>query len=420
MKPKILMIVNEFPPVGESGVQRPLKFLKYLDRAGWETFVLTPKHPTKTVLDPSLCNEIPVRSRIIRTFSLGFGGKSGERAAHLRFAVNSSQAPLKAFAARILKTLNTILFPLDKQIGWVPFAYLAACRLIKKHTIRNVYITAFPYSAFLVGILLKLRFAGKISWVADYRDTWQFEPRLLKDLPGWRKWIVTRFDRKTLQTCDHAVFVTDVFRERYIQAYPWLKNKASTITNGYDEDDFSDLKANAYQHFTLMHMGKLNSLERIDPRPLLRAVSSNSEQDIRVVFIGTLDQDTQDAISSFDCCEYQGYKPHKKALQAALGADVNLMLISDDAYHTGHLPGKLFELLRLGRPILVLGPSQGALKDLIEQSNTGECAQLGDVQGIGAALQRLRQNPDQYKADLSFIRQHSREQLCRRLMDLYA
>ena len=112
-KKRILMIVNEFPPTGESGVQRPLKFLKYLAAEGWECHVITPARPTKTVLDASLHKEVPAKAKIYRML-VSFGGKSVDMVADIRQDVSSWGN--MGLLSKILIVLNHIVFP-DKQIG---------------------------------------------------------------------------------------------------------------------------------------------------------------------------------------------------------------------------------------------------------------------------------------------------------------
>ncbi len=419
MKPKLLMIVNEFPPVGESGVQRPLKFLKYLDRAGWETFVITPKRPAKTVLDHSLCQDIPPRTKIYRTWSLGFTGRAVDTVAELRHGTARRPEPGRKLLWKALSSLNHILFPLDKQIGWVPFALLISLRLLRRHQIKNVYITAFPYSAFIIGILLKKLLGKRIRWIADYRDAWQFEPLLQENLPALRKRVIRFWDEQTLKTCDQAVFVTDYIRERYLKAYPWLQDKATTITNGYDEDDFQGLAPKHFDRFTFVYMGKFYNLQRPDPRPLFNALQASTLQDFQLVHIGTISPDVREAISSFKFYSYQGYKPHREALAFGLGASVNLLLINDDTESAGVYTGKVFELLRLGRPILALGPKNSVVKQLIETSGAGVYAHLGDETAITSAIEQLCGALDQYQADQTMITAFSRERLCEQLIRLY-
>jgi glycosyltransferase involved in cell wall biosynthesis len=421
MKPEILMLVNEFPPTGESGVQRPLKFLKYLDRAGWKTHVVTPTKPTKTVLDHSLCEEIPRSAKIHKTGSLGFGGRSVERVAEVKLSAGQNRFGLKSLLSKMLQLINHLLFPIDKQIGWVPLAYLKACQLIKLHHIKNVYITAYPYSAFLAGILLKRRFKDRIFWVADYRDAWQFEPLMAEKLPAFRMRIIRKLDELVLRTCDIALFTTEAVRRTYIGHYPWIESKARTITNGYDEDDFKDLKPISFEKFTILFMGKLYNPQRPNVIPVLDAVKKFDWKDFQYVHVGSISPEVEDLIKKrgYDFYDYRGYKDHRVALEHVLGADIVLLMINDDRYSREFFPGKLFELLRAGRPLLTVGPQSCIVKDVIEKSGAGEYVYAGDPDGILAALNRLRENPRKYVPRRDVVARFDRERLCRQLIGLY-
>ncbi|MFO7660724.1 MAG: hypothetical protein R6V77_07410, partial [Candidatus Cloacimonadaceae bacterium] len=152
MNNKILMIVNSFPPSGESGVQRPVKFLKYFARDGWDTFVITPRKPVMLKnMDASLEQEIPDSTKVFKTGSLGI---REDKLTEVRFELEEAKSLWKTLTWKVVKLLNDIIFPFDKQIGWVPFAFIKAIRVIRKYRIRNIYITASPFSAFICGIML--------------------------------------------------------------------------------------------------------------------------------------------------------------------------------------------------------------------------------------------------------------------------
>lgn len=415
---RILMIVNEFPPTGESGVQRPLKFLKYLAAEGWLCHVVTPKHLPKTVLDESLCAEIPASAIIHKTPSWGFKGKAVDKVAEIRF--QGSQSTTKAFIMRFLMALNHVIFPIDKQIGWVPFAFIYSWWLIKKHKIRNVYITAFPFSAFLVGIMLKKCFKDRIFWVADYRDAWQFEPILGEAVPPFRQAIIRHWDKSVLKYCDRAVFVTPLIQQTYTKHFKWLKGKTSCITNGYDEADFLDLEPNLSSSTSLLYMGKLYGVQRRNIMPLLQ-VMKDMELQLPLMHVGTVDRDAKAYIDegNYDFYSYHGYVSHQEAIELALGARINLSLINDDEDSEGVYTGKVFELLRAQRPILALGPPRGVVKDLIEATHSGEYAHLNNPEKIEAALKKLMSDPDSYGCDLAAIQQYDRKHLTKRLAKLY-
>lgn len=415
---RILMVVNEFPPTGESGVQRPLKFLKYLAADGWQCDVVTPRKLPKSVVDHTLCAEIPASATIHKTPSWGFKAKSVDRVSQLRMQDDSNV--IKALFKRCLLAINHFIFPFDKQIGWVPFAFIYSLLLIKRHKIRNLYITAFPFSAFLVGIMLKKCLGKSIFWVADYRDAWQFQLFVESSLPAFRKKLIRIWDKRVLQSCDVAVFVTPATLSSYLEPYRWLRSKSICITNGYDEEDFDSLPRCEKAVDSIVYMGKLYDLQRRSILPLLNAIKT-LDLDLKVMHVGTSSADAKAAIEKGDYgfYEFGGYVPHREALTLASNAKINLLIINDDEQSEAVYPGKVFELLRAGRPILALGPRRGVVKDLIEETHSGEYAHLGDDKQIQAALKKLLANPQGYRCDLELIQRYGRKHLTKQLAELY-
>ena len=421
---KILMIINEFPPTGESGVQRPLKYVKYLVRAGYKVFVVTPIKPTKDIRDHSLLKEIPEEVEIIRTGSWGFTGKGTGSIASLRYNITGNQSFLKKVIWKCLKTFNDIVFPIDKQIGWVPFAYRAAMRAIKRHNIRNVYITGFPFSAFIVGLMLKRRFKSEIFWLVDYRDAWQFEPKFEEQINGYRQMIIRRVERHVLKSADYFCFATEFIRKQYCNAFPGINSISKTITNGYDEDDFSGLSAHSYKKFTFLYMGKIYPFKR-SPIPLLKTLKKLQQQSVDFDFsfthIGTVPQEILDfvTVNKINFYAFLGYKSHREALEYALGADILVMIVNNDPKSKGVLTGKLFELVRLNRPLLALGPRDSLLEKFITKNNFGVYAFCDDETEILNGIETIINMKDQPISSQKIITSYSRENLTRQLIECF-
>lgn len=415
------MIVNEFPPTGESGVQRPLKFVKYLTLAGWKTFVVTPKNPPKAVLDHSLLQDIPDSAEIYKTHSLGISAKKLGQVEDFRQELLLKPQGFKALLWKIIKLPNDLLMPLDKQIGWVPFALFKAIQLINKHKLRNVYITAFPFSAFLIGIALKRIYKDKIFWVADYRDAWQFAPCLKTDVLKFRKRIIDQVDDRVIKSCDCAVFVTDFIKDNYVAKHPNFSSKFHVITNGYDEDDFEGVFPHKFDKYTLLFMGKIHQRMAKGLIALLDAIATSSLIDTQFLHIGTTCQEIKETIqqSKYSFFSYEGYKLHKEALEYAAGADINIIMMNDDQEAEGVYTGKLFELIRLGKPILFVGPKTTIIRDVIEPSNLGLCAYVGDVEDIIDKLRKLINKSINAKSDSAAITKFSRATLTQQLIDLF-
>jgi glycosyltransferase involved in cell wall biosynthesis len=420
MSNKILMIVNEFPPVAESGVQRPLKFLKYLVKDGWEAFIVTPRNLPKQTTDDTLMEEVPQSARVFRTASLGIMAKTEAHLTELRSDFTRGEKKLSRYIWPVVKLFNDALFPIDKQIGWVPFALAKAIWLINKYKIRNVYITAFPYSSFLCGIILKFLYGNKIFWIADYRDAWQFAPMLQKNLLPFRYRFICRTDENVLRKADYVLFTSPFVLDQYTSKYPWLRGKSEVITNGYDEDDFKGVEAKSFDKFTILYMGKIYTNKR-NPIPFLEALNQYMQEDFQFIHIGTIGKQILSRINKlgFNFYKYSGYKSHTEAISYSAGADINIMINNNDPDSEGVVPGKLFELLRLGKPVMAIGPHQAFIRELLARTKTGVCADAEDVEDIVRALKQLLSADYKSTLQMDEIEQFSRDSLTKRLEDIY-
>ncbi|MCF7813677.1 MAG: hypothetical protein K9N40_04275 [Candidatus Cloacimonetes bacterium] len=424
MNKRILMIINEFPPTGESGVQRPLKFVKYLSRAGYKVYVIAPKKPTKKVLDYSLLKEIPENVHIQKTISCGLTGNRTKSIRDFRYNVNRKPNIFKKIIWKLLKNINDLIFPIDKQIGWVPFAYFKAIKLIKKFKIKNVYITGFPYSAFIIGVLLKKKFHEKIFWLADYRDAWQFEPKLDENINKLRLKIIKKTESKIIRYADYFVFATDYITEKYRSEFPEIVDRSITITNGYDEDDFKKIVQFKFNKFTFLYMGKLYSFKR-SPVPLLNAMKKYLEIDnnfeFNFIHIGTVAQEILDYISTqkMNFYNYLGYKSHHNAISYASGANISVIIVNNDPESKGVLTGKVFELARIGNPILALGPRNSLLENFIIENELGEYAFCEDEKEILKAIEKIINKKNNFRFSRDKISEYSRESLTKKLIECY-
>ena len=419
---KLLMIINEFPPTGLSGVQRALKFLKYTCREGWEVHAVVPKKPVRKETDHSLLDDIPPEAHIHRVGGLGIRSRNVSRITSTRFADTMPKNLLSRWFWTLAKFINDLFWPIDKQIGWMPFATWKAAQIIRRHQIRNLYITAYPFSSFLAGIMLKKLFGHKIFWVADYRDAWQFAPLLEKKALPFRFKRITRIDARVLKTCDKAVFVTPHIRNQYIAKYPWLDEKSLVITNGFDEDDFTGLTPVRHDQPTVVYMGRMDR-NYGNPLKLLAGMAGSSVPDLSFIHLGSIDPLLREWITAAGHAFYThlGYLPHRQALEHTLGADVNLIMLDDNPASEQVYTGKLFELLRAGKPILSVGPKRSIIDTLLTEFGGGLHVHISDPEAISTALDRLLQNqPPIITIQTDLIKCFSRAELTRQLLNVYS
>ena len=222
MKKNILMIVYFFPPLGEGGVQRIIKFLKYLDPQKYNIYVLAPNiKSTKWVKDSSLIQEIPSRVRIIRTRML-------------------SLEKIIDFLRRIkLSFLFPLIYP-DQWVGWLPFAVRKGLHIIDSEKIDLVFTTSNPVTNFFVGVILKkLR---PVKWVADFRDPWSLNPTSYIYLGKARQKIDFFMEKRLLKLCNMVVANTPRNKSNLLDAFKLKDDHVKVISNGFDQSDFEAAK----------------------------------------------------------------------------------------------------------------------------------------------------------------------------------
>jgi glycosyltransferase involved in cell wall biosynthesis len=403
---KILLITYDFPPA-LSGVRRVVKFVKYLPESGWQPIVLTVKTARSFLHDQEPLGEItgmgvPVYRcgsldphRLSEKLAIWRRGERKQGGAEAKEEVSGSTLPHEArapsaFGQRVMRFLRRWIFVPDDRVLWVPFAIKAARRIIHEHHPEVVYTTSFPNSTHLVG--LRLRKRHPVKWVADFRDGWVQNPVFFDPPTALHRAFSTALERRVVRRADLIITVSDPITEHCRQLVPGLEEKCVTIPNGFDEDDFRDLKRMAHKKFTISYTGTL--FGRRTPEPLLRAIAQllQEEPEIRprfqVLLFTRLDANMVQFIKRRqlgDVVHVCGFVPYKEALQRQVNADVLLIMIPDSANTHIMVTQKLFEYLRARRPILALVPD-GVCRKVIDEARAGTCVYPSDIPGIKQAM----------------------------------
>lgn len=220
---KALMIAYQFPPMGGSGVQRTIKFVKYMMDFNWEPVVFTRKISKMTLKDETLSKDIPSNVKIIRTNA---------------YDLTEFPSLFGLFGKAIARK---ILIP-DGERLWQNFSKEEAVKVIKEEKIDLIYTTSYPYSDHLLGLYLKKKFPN-IPWVVDFRDEWTNNPYLL-DNPynPLRMNIERKMEKRVMEVADYLITNTPIMMKNFVDAYPFTKEKFYVIPNGYDKDDFQGLE----------------------------------------------------------------------------------------------------------------------------------------------------------------------------------
>jgi glycosyltransferase involved in cell wall biosynthesis len=440
--PHLLLIAYYFPPAGGAGVQRWAKLVKYLIRLGWRVHVVSVRDGCYFATDPTLLADIPAEVEVQRCSSmelerLAWVQRLKRRVGPVDIAVpgsaDHSGAPhrtgtlrrlLGHWAHALLRQGRAAVVP-DPQLGWVPFAYRAACKVIESQRIDCVVSTSAPLSAHLVGMLLKRRFA--LPWVADFRDPWAHDPMALRKFATAHTFLEARI----LKHADQVLCVSQPMVPLLAKNDPrYRDNKYHVVRNGYDVEDFENIEAlqaggqdlAPTDAWRIVCTGSIYGKITLVPflRALHRLLRHGAAQKVHFLLVGQLDRcaqaDFQATISKLqlqDHCVHLPYVPHAQALAHQAAAHLLLLPLygGEAAYHVAS--GKLYEYLASGRPILALA-DPGVAAQAVQHSEAGKVVAPDDVAAIFSALCDLQAGkpgvlPNRSKAAHAFVRSCQRQ-----------
>jgi glycosyltransferase involved in cell wall biosynthesis len=411
-----LIITYSFPPMGGIAVQRPLKFVKYIRQYGWEPVVLTTHGAYSATMDKSLLQDIPegvaverVADPVGKWIGMFVGGTAaGARdgapgAAQVKSGrlawIGRMKSGLKTKLKSVLKTFKQTMFIPDESVLWALRAAWVGRKLVRKYNISCVYTTSGPNSTHLAGWMLR-KWTG-VPWVADFRDPWVDNIHYAH--AGMRDKIERWMERKVFQTADTVVTVTDSFREMFVSKYPERAGSVEVIRNGVDPMDFpTPVPPPENTPFTFFYAGIL--YPKRSPDKFLQALSvvlryrRIRRTDVRVEFAGVFDYpgktDNSDLVQRLglsDVVTVHGYLPRSQVLERMQAADALLLIGESGSEGKQYVPGKLYEYLFAGRPIMAL-LEDGEAAQIIREANAGLVIHPRDVQEMADAIVQFVRN----------------------------
>ena len=418
---KVLIISYMFPPIAGGGTQRPLKFIKYLPMNGIKPVVFSPDKAYWKTYDEKLL-DLPFlkATKIYRC-----GIRQLQQYYHLRFKKGYKNHPyfyLLGFR---------YLFHLDIFSTWFFECRRHALDIVKKDKIDCVLTTSPPHSIHLFGRFLK-KSAG-ISWIMDIRDAMFDDPNLPAS-PVTRIQAPIRlwYEKRFFLSSDAIVSVSDPIIKSISRRHCDLdlNSKLSTITNGFDDEDFAHIPLAEYQRkqmlisYTGSFMGKQTPEMFLKAMQLLIEKKSIDSADLCLRFVGDYDDDIRRMFQRFSAqmpIESQGFQPYEKTLSHQVNSDLLLLIVSTDtkAGVNQTMTGKFFEYIGARRPIFAVVP-EGPLKDLIQKGKFGTVASPKDVSQIASQFlsiykQWKKSGTIFYDPDLSLRSQFDRKYLAEKL-----
>lgn len=420
MSKRVLIITYYWPPSAGSGVQRWLKFAKYLPVFGWEPVIFTPENPDFDLKDPSLEMEIPKNVEVLKfpiwePYGLFRKVKSGrENPAKI---LERQKKTWKDMAAIWLRA--NILIP-DPRIFWKKPSVGYLLDLVGSGQFDAVITTGPPHSMHLIGLELK-RKTG-ITWLADFRDpwsTWEF----LDTLPmvDWVKQRHQKLEKQVLAHADIVTTISPVFRAD-------LENisgrHVDLLTNGFDESDLPQpwpQTPGTDDPIEILYTGVIDSIR--NPIPFLLAfkeVFEKNATDANMRFVGLVSETLKNLVKGDAWLSshvfFEGYVDHREVFKYYKNAHLLLLILTDTKNAKGNIPGKLFEYMATGRPIIALGDPQGDAAGILIAAKAGSVFRHDDRDSIERYL--LEFDPSMTNPNPSANRQYSRKLLTQNLSEL--
>ena len=431
---RVLVITYYWPPTGGSGVQRWVKFAKYLPSEGWEPVIYTPENPEQLAIDTSLLSDIPAGTEVLKTPIIepyrlykDFLKKSG----HSKEAVevNPVNAQNKSFIQKAAMWIRGNFFRPDPRCLWINPSVKYLKEYLKVHPVDLIVSTGPPQSMHLIG--MKLAEATGLPWVADFRDPWTkiFYFKHLSMTKATERWH-KKMEKKVLDNATAVVAVSPLVQQEF---QTMTQTSVELITNGYDECDFSASKFEGAaggkdQNFIITHTGLFAADG--NPTVLWEVLSEKCRKDslfadkLQIKLIGKTDEQIIQAIKDCgltDNMTDMGYQPHAVAVEEQRKASLLILPLRKEPEYKAVLPGKLYEYLASWRPVLGIGQPDGAMSMILNTTKTGIVLDWNNKKSIARYIDLCweRHLEGKLTVEDADISQFSRKNLTRRMAELF-
>lgn len=417
---KVLVISYYFPPAGGPGVQRWLKFIKYLREYGVEPVMFIPRDVHYPMVDDSLSSDIPDGIKIYRAPII-------EPNSYMKTAQSTSggfidKKKKDGIKNRLLTWIRANLFIPDARCMWISPSVKRIVNILDKEGIDTIITTAPPHSVHMIGLGVKKR-RPQVKWIADFRDPWT-KIDYFHNLPlcNWAKKKHYAMEKEVLSMADDVICVTPSVGEDY---RPMTGGRMHVITNGYDTSDMPQKKIELDTSFTITHAGSINAQR--NPVTLWRVLGDMCREDstfaarLKIQLAGTLSPEVFSSLrdnSLIDNTLYHDYLPHDEVIKLQHSSQLLLMLMYRAPHGKMFIVGKLFEYLASRRPILAVGYPDGDAAHIINDSNSGNVVDFDDYDTTRRVVEeayKMYLQGEQCYTHSGDIEQFSRRELTRRL-----
>ena len=423
---RVLVITYYWPPVGGSGVQRWVKFAKYLPSEGWQPVIYTPSNPDLGSVDESLLSDIPSEAEIIkrRIFEpYGIYRKLTGSKDQIKVEANPGGGGKGSFLKRLSMWVRGNLFMPDPRCLWIRPSVGFLTKYLKEHPVDVIVSTGPPQSMHLIA--RKVSLATGIPWVADFRDPWTkifYFKHLMLGKRAERKH--HELEQRVLDDATAVVAVSPLVQADFAAM---TKTPVCLVTNGYDESDYTETIV-PEKGFNVVHTGLLTA--EGNPVELWKVLGKKCREDadfaasFRLTLAGKTDETVLESIRKAGLGDYLtdlGYIDHNKAVMQQRKASVLILPIREEPETKAILPGKLFEYLAARRPVLGVGTGEGAMAEVLKETGAGQIFDWDDRAGISDYVERLWSafRSGEVMTATADIEKYSRRMTTRKMVEIF-
>lgn len=417
---KVLVITYYWPPAGGPGVQRWLKFVKYLRDFDIEPVLYIPENPKYPLLDASFIKDVP-KDITIYTHSIlepyrlaSLFSKTKTKRISSGIITSKNQSALE----KALLWIRGNLFIPDARKYWVKPSVSFLKGVLEKEHIATIITTGPPHSVHLIGYNLKQ--STSVQWIADFRDPWTsigYHKKL--KLTDKAKKKHKALEAMVLNRADKIVVTSKTTKREFTHI---TKQPIAVITNGFDGKHVGNVELD--EKFSISHIGSM--LSGRNPKNLWRILSELMKENqafrdaLQLKFIGVVSDEVQQSLIDFNLIEavkVLGYVPHKQALRYQVSSQILLLVEIDSEETKGIIPGKLFEYLHAKRPILGVGPENWDAGDIVTETNAGAIFAYTDTKALKKVILNwfIDYQNGELGASPKGVEQYSRRELTRKL-----
>jgi glycosyltransferase involved in cell wall biosynthesis len=387
----------------------PLDIIRHLPKDEIEPIILTVEDETFSQKDESLLSKVDptwtvIKSKALEPFDI-YKKFTGKKKNEKLVASETISSANKNLTHQISLWIRLNLFIPDARIGWYFTAVKTASDYIKKNKVDAIVTNGPPHSSHLIGLKLSKLFS--IPHIPIFIDPW-VDVIYYKNLKRSALTIKldNHFEKSVLENAKLVVFVTKSMEEDYHKKYNFLKDKTNVLYWGYDEDAFFnvDFTKAKKDETVIVNAGNMYSYQ--NPKVLWKQIKIENDNGnkIKIRFIGSVDKEVLSYLYEIglkDFVEVVGFIPYNEMIKQILEADILLVCSSEPR----HVPGKLFEALRTGNPIIAFGDNNEEVKKIIEDANAG--MMFGYQEDVSKFFELFKE----IKPNQTYVKQFSRAAL---------